>query len=190
MSEWTSEWPSTYVSILVCSRPQCSGGFWRLLEVGVLSLTHTRHTFLTRGNYDRLWWPTMGESGRYLDYELLKISVGPGFACYFSTHHFVTTNLRSSCCCLRLSVHPHSWLSSVQRLTSNDQYRYRYRYRYHDFWGWSNNYSNTTMTTTKETTSITTTKMSTATMYFLNRALQSKLQPSLTLYGCLCLIWV
>ena len=25
MSERTSEWPSTYVSILVCSRPQCSG---------------------------------------------------------------------------------------------------------------------------------------------------------------------
>ena len=32
MSEWcertserTSEWPSTYVSILVCSRPQCGG---------------------------------------------------------------------------------------------------------------------------------------------------------------------
>ena len=24
MSEWTSEWPSTYVSILVCSRPQCT----------------------------------------------------------------------------------------------------------------------------------------------------------------------
>ena len=23
MSEWTSEWPNTYVSILVCSRPQC-----------------------------------------------------------------------------------------------------------------------------------------------------------------------
>ena len=26
MSERTSEWPSTYVSILVCSRPQCNDG--------------------------------------------------------------------------------------------------------------------------------------------------------------------
>ena len=29
-SEWTSEWPSTYVSILVCSGPLCEG--WSLVE--------------------------------------------------------------------------------------------------------------------------------------------------------------
>ena len=63
MKERTSEWPSAYVSILVCSRPQCRGSTamsYYLQRRKTSTDIMTRHLQILWPEQQReIWWPSL-----------------------------------------------------------------------------------------------------------------------------------